>query len=353
MGGAGGKTRMSGQTISTADDTAGDHPSSGLHTVVSYDIPDMPWLERVPRRILEDDERDLRWRFSSPKLASLAYSTGIGAALERAESFGYGALPCRRCGGRWKRRCRLRDGQEVVVEWRDGTGREPRRRGKRETYAMALARYRLEQCRRLRLVIVDRHPTDPAVRAAVDAAFAAKGEKTVTPAELREIFPALPDELTRPCSACGGIGVVPRRTARTGEITARPMGSSVRLGGREGLGADDLIEAIADSETGVTDGAAYVALAQLERYLEIESLLRDVAAVSPLARIALEAVYTPSEAIGQGRERARRPTGRAALRWLTPAERSGGSEHDIARQAAELEDHMGQVWNLVAWGACW
>ena len=91
----------------------------------------------------------------------------MGGQLERAEAFGYGALPCRRCGGKWKKSVVTDNGEvsldgngkplEDFATWRDGTGRKPKhrigKRGKPETYAMALARYRVEQQRALKIVI--------------------------------------------------------------------------------------------------------------------------------------------------------------------------------------------------------
>src|SRR5688500_1699408 len=195
----------------------------GVHLIAPpspFDLPPILGLELLPRRLDADDEADLRWRFSSPEIATASGASSMGPSLERAESYGYGALPCRRCGGRWRRRVR-RDGEVTIVGWRDGTGREPRKRfGKRETYAGALARYRVEQQRKHRIVVISRHADDPTLREATIKAFWDRGEQVVTPEELREMFPTLPESETRPCQSCGMIGVVPRRSATAGEVTA-------------------------------------------------------------------------------------------------------------------------------------
>src|SRR6185436_8539230 len=126
-------------------------------------LPLIPELSRVPQRLHAEDEGELRWFLDDPPIAAVFKSGGFGAALERAEAFGYGALPCRKCGGTWRMRRRMRDGSEVVTDWRDGTGRRPKKHfGIQETYAVALARYRLDQQREHGVAIVSRHPEDPA-----------------------------------------------------------------------------------------------------------------------------------------------------------------------------------------------
>ena len=268
----------------------------------------------------------------------------MGPSLERAESYGYGALPCRRCGGRWRRKMR-RGGEIAIVGWRDGTGREPKKRwGKRVTYAQALASWRVQQCREHRIVVINRHADDPGVRELTIATFWDRGEQVVTPEELREMFPTLPESETRPCQRCGGIGVVPRQSATQAEVTVWPKGSSVQLGGREGLDADGIMTAIAAGPS-MRDASAHIWLAGLERYLLIERTLCDVAGMAPIARLALEEVYRPDG-------------GTKELLDLTPA----AAEPEIRRgplgawtarrqaQADELLDFAGQCWNACARG---
>jgi hypothetical protein len=340
--------------------------ASGVHLaarpvfpVFERELPAVPGIDLVPRRIVEEDAADLRWRFGDAAVASLGSSSGMGASLERAESYGYGALPCRRCGGRWRRKVR-RDGVEVVIGWRDGTGRMPRkvrlgaRAGERPTYAAALAEYRRKEMARWRIVVIDRHPREEQhVRDETVRVFWERGEMVVTSRELAGMYPTLPEELTEPCAnppiGCGGIGVVPRRNPTQAEINCWPKGSSVQLGGREGLDADGLVAAIADSDAlfgGVHDAAAYVSLAHLERLMMVERTLADVAGIAPIARLALEELYQPHG-------------GAHLLLGLTPADvepeaRRGSTEAWTARrqaQADDLLDFAGQCWNLCSWGA--
>jgi hypothetical protein len=329
-------------------------------------LPKVPGLDQVAWRISAEDEGEIRWRLSEPLLASITSSGGVGAMLEIAESFGYGALPCRKCGGRWRRRRRLEDGTEVVEGWKDGTGRRPKKHfGVRETYATALARYRTEMKREHRIVIVSKHPEDPVVRAAVEEAFKKRGERVMTEAELRELFPTLPDtnDWTEPCKECKGLGVVPRRGATHAEVTVWPTGSSKRTGAREAVGADELVErAERGSARWLNDGYGVVSLGSLERYLAVEIVLRDVATLSPLARVGIEEYYAPPR-----RERwepgkfdpIQVPTGHRALWPLTPAGRepkcsSAAAEKERqarrAREADALYDHMCACWNLAAYG---
>src|SRR5688572_25439181 len=138
-------------------------------------LPSTPQLANVPARIDAEDERDLRTFFENPSVATITQSSGaFGGQLERAEAFGFGALPCRRCGGRWRRvEQRMnpvtRETEEVVIGWRDGTGRRPKKHfGKRETYAEALARYRFQQAIELKIVI-GTYP-NPSEKSGVNAA---------------------------------------------------------------------------------------------------------------------------------------------------------------------------------------
>src|SRR5688572_8656434 len=98
------------------DESQSEECASGVHLVSQrsqFDLPPVLGLEFVPRRLDADDEADLRWRFSSPEIATASGASSMGPSLERAESYGYGALPCRRCGGRWRRRVR-RDGETAI-----------------------------------------------------------------------------------------------------------------------------------------------------------------------------------------------------------------------------------------------
>lgn len=321
----------------------------------SFTLPHVPGTDRVPQRIAAEDEAELRWFLDSPPVACLAQSGGFGAQLERAESFGYGALPCRKCGGAWKMRRRKRDGTEVVIGWRDGTGRRPRKHfGKQETYAAALARYRRAMVREHRIVVVTHHPADPAVKAAVRAAFDARDQHPLTEAELRELFPALPDDWTTECNACGGIGVVPRRAPTHTEVTVWFTGSSKQEGR-----TPKAVQEVADAaDRAYADGFTAVSRAELERYLEVERLLRDVAALSLVARVALEEYYAPrtvqTVGLARGAKFTPRPTAFEALWPLTSVgliAASAGAKARRMRESQELYSHACSVYNLAAYGA--
>lgn len=340
-------------------------------------LPVVPGILNVPRRLQADDEIDLRWFLDDPRLSGIRGSSDFGAQLARAESYGFGALPCRACGGTWSRRYIDKNGQERVKGWRDGTGYCPKKRrgkkGKQESYAEALARYRLEQRHALNIVIVSHHPTDPATKAAVDQAFKEQGKRVMTEAELRELFPTLPQpgdpecaEWSVPCPACKGIGVVERRLPRHAEVTVWPTGSSKRPGAREPIGADELVVRAAIKGKAVWDGYSGVSLTELERYVAVELLLRDVAAVSVRARVVLEEYYGPQakhrhgqprgslrgNPIGGGRIERREP-GLRALWPLTTVGPNASTDAQKSRRAAEvaaLYSHGCGVYNLVAYG---
>jgi hypothetical protein len=363
------------------DGSAATDERAGL-VLPNLTIPHIDLLRFVPQRIADDDERELRWYLDSPLVASVSSGGGsFGAALERAESYGFGALPCRRCGGRWRRivtrlNARTQELEQVVIGWRDGTGRQPKDRrgkgGKRETYADALARYRVEQ--RLKLKIVIGTYPSPSEESGVDAeklwdatvaSYWARGEALMTEADFREAFPTLPDELTTPCKRCGGIGVVPRRNpGEHAEITAWPTGSSAGTGGRENLDADGISNALERHSTGISDGAAVVSFRDLERWRAVDVLLADVGAMSPLARLALEAYYAPRHGgAAATRNRAQHRStesfsggwGREALASLVPARFETCStpaalKSRTAREVEELYSHACQCWNACANG---
>jgi hypothetical protein len=191
--------------------------------------------------------------------------------------YGYGSLPCRRCGGRW--RSRRRNGKDAGVEWRDGTGLCPKDHfGKRVSYATALAAYRARMQREHRIVLSSKPVPKPELgidgeelwEASV-AAFKAQDKKLMTDAAFRSMFDRVPEELCQPCRMCQGIGVIPRRAAAHVEITAYPTGSS-----KHGATArrKDPGDALADmSSTGVVqDGFGIVAMGELERYREVHEV---------------------------------------------------------------------------------
>ncbi len=345
----------------------------------TFAIPDLPSLRFAPRRIDEEDEAELRWRFGEANLTVLyGGGSGFGMQLERAAALGYGPLPCRRCGGRWRARRRRKDGLEEIVDWRDGTGLAPRDHfGKRVTYAAALATYRAEMKAELRIVTITTWPHSDAsgtARAALVDAFARRGELVMTEAELRESYPTLPEDRCRVCPACAGMGVVPRRAASHAEVTVWPTGSSKQLGGQERDDVDTLerkaskaLSATKWKDGFMRDGNSGVHFGELQRYVEIERTLADVAHLSPLARAALELYYTPSadplqafaETFFGLKTATRRKTGWKAIAEFTPAARTPEGKQPVkglqsanqAHQAAELYDFACKCFNLAAYGA--
>lgn len=344
----------------------------------TFSIPNLPELRWAPRRIDEEDEIEIRWRFGEANLTVLyGGGSGFGMQLERAAALGYGPLPCRRCGGRWRSRLRGKAGTEEILDWRDGTGRAPLDHfGKRVTYATALAAYRAEIKAKLRIQTITTWPHSDSsgdARAAIIDAFARRGELVMTESELREAYQILPEDRCRICPACDGIGVVPRRAASHAEVTAWPTGSSKQLGGQERDDADTLERKVGKAigatkwKDGIMrDGNSGVHFGELQRYVEIERTLADVARLSPLARAALEQYYTPSvdplrlfiETFFGLEPKARRKTGWKAIATLTPAARAPDSRQPvkglqdaaIARQSAELYDFACKCFNVAAYG---
>lgn len=322
-------------------------------------LPSIARLETVPRRLRAEDEAELRWYLDAPLIANLLQGSGFGNQLERAEAFGYGALPCVKCGGRYRVRRRKKDGKEVVIGWRDGTGRQPKKRfGKQESYMAALARYRTEQRRSQRIVIASGEPTPELVEEHWQ-----RGEMLMTEETFREAFPSLPDDWTRSCQRCGGIGVVPRRLPTHAEVTVWPTGSSKGPGATKiPLDAKKLDATTKAQIAAMVDGHGIVSFWDLARYQLVDSILRDVAAISPIARAGLEAYYAPQATttrvvLRQVRRDAKH--GYAALEPLTPAfhEPKGEDDGDADRksrmvaQRDALFDHASKAWNLAAYGA--
>lgn len=338
-------------------------------TTPALKLPHVPGIELVPQRIPAEDEGELRWYLDDPVIASIRSGGGLGAALSRAESYGYGALPCRACGGRWRKRVRRRDGVEVIVDWEQGTGRRPKRRfGRQPTYATALAAYRLEQRRLHSVVLVTHHPEDEGQRLAVEEAFDKLGQVPMTEAEVRDVWDKLPEGETVECSVCEGLGVVPRRLPKHVEVTVWPTGSS-RSGARVPTSADELVGRALNraEETGfdrlfMADGYGVAAIGELERWKAVERILRDVAELSMVARVALEEYYAPRFCeLDAGR------AGSAAKRWgfgarpaayeaLWPLTTVGAGEVDgpaksqRAREADAIYAHACGCYQIAAYG---
>lgn len=339
------------QKFLDARDTTGD-PKAKREPFV---LPDVPGIYGAPVRLDDAEEALLRWYFGDPAVASVARSSGsFGAQLEIASAYGYGSVPCRRCGGRW--RMRRKNGRDVLVDWRDGTGLCPRDHfGKRVTYASALAAYR-QKMQREHAIVLSSVPTpkpDSGVTGeqlwdSMVEAFARQGKALMTDAAFRALFDRLPEELCRPCQACGGIGVVPRRAAAHVEVTAYPTGSS-----KHGTTArrKDPEAAIADmNERGVVaDGFGLVAMGELARYREMHEVMADVARLSPLAAVSLEEFYsapgTRWDRLGSTRQ-----GGQRALEALV-TELYDVDGPVAARAASKLRDHQCAVYHVAAYGA--
>jgi len=333
-----------------------------------FALPDIPELHRSSRRIDSDDESEIRYFLRNWRVSDIAASSGsFGNQLEQAEAFGFGALPCRRCGGKWRARRLPKDRQcpdcrtslpagtyacpgcrrAFISSWQDGTGQAPRNRfGKRISYATALAEYRCKMQRELGIVLSSKPVPKPELgvdaeqiwRASVEA-FAAQGKRLMTDADLRELFPRLPENECEQCKECGGIGVTPRRAPTHGEITAWPTGSSKQLGGAESDDAAAMTRKLSEGRTAVSDGKACVHLAELERYLGMQTLLADVGRTAMIARVAIEEYY-----IGDN--------GMAALEVVCGIVGFGDKPSAARTRAAnELRDFSCQVFNLCAYGA--
>ena len=317
----------------------------------AFALPSIPALTHAPRRIDDEDEQTLRWYFRDPPVAALARSSGaFGNQLEIASAYGYGSLPCRRCGGRW--RARMRNGRPSVVDWRDGTGLCPRDHfGKKVSYASALAAYRVRMQREYRIVLSSKPTPRPGLDVTVEqiwqgsvAAFAAQGKRLMTDSEFRSLFDRLPEELCHPCRACQGIGVIPRRAAAHVEITAYPTGSS-----KHGTTArrKDPQKALADmSDRGVVaDGFGLVAMGELERYREVHEVIADMARLSPIAAVSLEEYYGgPTSFATHDRK-----SGQRALTDMV-TELYGLEGAALVRAVSALRDHQCGVYHLAAYG---
>jgi hypothetical protein len=314
-----------------------------LARITAPALPDIPELARVPRRLLEEDEQEIRFALQHHGAAMILESKGaFGGQLERAECYGFGALPCRRCGGTWRRRQRA--GKGTVVDWVDGTGMAPRDHfGKRVRYAVALASYR-KRMQKQHGIVLSSHPK-PSPESGLDAqamwdqivsAFAAQGKRVMTDAQFRAVFAKLPEEECQPCKLCSGIGVVPRRSVAQVEITVFPTGSSKGgKGSRENDDADDIQRKLAEGMRATVDGSVGVHFVELARHQSVMRLLRDAAALSTPAALAIEEYYV---APGGGFQR---------LEELCAVI---GFEQ-TRRMAEELYGHACAVYNLVAYGA--
>jgi hypothetical protein len=346
-------------------------------------LPHIPRLKQVPQRIDADDEAEIRWRLVNPVIASLAeMGSGFGLQLERAESFGFGAVPCKRCGGRWRVKRSARDGEEYFPEadWQGGRGWMPKDRfGKRISYATAYAEHLVVMKRVHKIVIIDRPKPKPGagftaeqVWSALAEHHKARGETLMTEQELREYFPDLPEEGCEPCDACDGLGIVPRRTPWHAPITAFPTGSSKEPA--SGSVRDDAATLMRKAALGgpMADATTVLEWGMLARWFAVERLLADVAGIAPIARLALEGFYRPQTLEEQdyatrfhecssllNSNRTAQPHGWAALNELTPSARSpeaaDSPRHGVWRaerdaEAAKLYDFACAAWNLTAYG---
>lgn len=288
-------------------------------------------------RIHAEHERELRWRLSDPPIAGIATSGGFGSQLELAESYGYGSVPCRRCGGRWRVRRRTSDGAEVFSEWRDGTGWFPSKKhfpGKL-SYARALSHYRHRMVRENNLILVGESRNQAYEALAAEIVFHNKGQRLITQQQLEVAYPDLPSELCIPCTGCQGLGIAPRRSHKATEITARPTGSSVGKAGRS------------------PDSMMLYSSTALLRFTRIEGVLAKVASLYQLHRVGLDCYYGPDEAsVDRLFERklrvhlagARRPGGIEALFPLQPSARDWLDERPQAplhEQLAALRARAG------------
>jgi hypothetical protein len=334
--------------------------------IAALKLPDIPQLQHCAARIEHADEVELRWAARNPGVAYMRHSSGeFGRQLQHAESFGYGALPCRRCGGKWRSKRMAKGAQCTECRaslptgatecpachamfgsgWQDGSGQSPKPRlgkgGKRMTYTMLLAEYRVKMQQQLGIVLMSRPMPKPESGIVADVAwqmisdkFKADGKTLMTDAEFRALFPRVPEEECEPCTECGGIGVVPRRGARhDSEITAFPTGNSKQIGGREAQSVEKLNAQLARGMA-VVDGDACVVLGELERWVTVQNILADVGRVAFIARVALDEYYSDDNGMDR-------------LVEMCP----GATDGVRARAAGELRDFMSKCFNLCAYGA--
>jgi len=308
----------------------------------AFSLPDIPQLRHVGKRIGDEDEAEIRWYVRDPAVAAISSSSGaFGNQLEIASEFGFGSLPCRRCGGRY--RTRKRGGKDTIVDWRDGTGMAPKDHfGHRVSYSAALADHRKRMQQKHRIVLMSKPTPRPGsgvdpenAWAAIGKAFAAQGKRLMTDAAFRALFDRLPDELCQPCRGCQGIGVVPRRAAAHVEVTAYPTGSS-----KHGVGkSDDAMGSLKskNGRTWLTEGPVTVSFTELDRYQDVHTIFADIAGMSALALESLEEYY-----IGDN--------GQAALERMV-SDRFGLKGAARVRAASELRDFQCGCWNVAAYGA--
>lgn len=168
--------------------------SSNRAVTIQYRPPPAcPVILGVSSSLRATDAHELRAHYRSGGFDVFRAST-MGAALERAAHFAYGADPCRRCGGDTKS---LRAGSGFVST-------ESEQRAKRLRRAMPSDRTR--------------------------AALEHLGLGADLLARVDSEMPALGD---RVCPDCHGFGVVARTRGRQpgGAVTARPIGTEARQGG--------------------------------------------------------------------------------------------------------------------------
>ena len=213
------------------------------------------YLELVPSRLVAKDAQDLRWFLDNPPIAQVSASS-FGASLARAGLYGYGSMPCLRCGGDRKR-------------GRPGTGFSPRS-GK--PYRKELERYRRAYLAALGFRLVQDTAKARRTQELMQVLdVAGEVRQVVTREQVQDLVPELPLELCLPCNPCGSRGIVPKLTHTRRPITARPT-----------------CEVSNSTEpSAAVDGAALI------RWCRVERRLAKAQSLDPGCRIVLETYYGP------------------------------------------------------------
>jgi hypothetical protein len=282
-------------------------------------------------RLYRSDEVMLMSYLRNPPIAAVFGASPFGAMLDRARESALIA-PCRRCGGRWRYAART-DGTMENIEWTEGTGWKPSRKVfGRLPYDEALRRYRRDQVKAEKWIVVG-ESKNPAGNAAVLSLVFDDGRTVITREQLETKIPCLPEEVCVRCDECQGTGVVFRVSRPTGPITARPTGSSTPRS---------------------REPTVNVSFSMLRAFLQVTRILGAVASEVPAHRQALEEYYSPGSSVLKDPDRASKdPIGGIEavgdLFDVDPALGLAAARAARLRPANDLYDAACASWNSARW----
>lgn len=193
--------------------------------------PRLSLLWRSSARISALHAIELRWRFENPPLVGLPES-GFSGQLERAALFSaFGMQPCKKCGG-------TRASPDGGTTEKNGTGWAPCGRYATLSYREALRRFRRDYAKKNRISVVKHQRSVDLMGVLFDDLSESERNKPgkttwLTEARFHELIDSLPLEVCRQCPACGGDGMVERRSRAMKPVTAQPTGSSKSGSGKE------------------------------------------------------------------------------------------------------------------------